>query len=275
MFSIIKSGMATATHELSVVSNNVANASSHGFKKSITSFADIASASHRASLPSTSAGLGAFVEGTRAVHSQSAITSTDKKTDLALSGDGYFMVRNPNRVGGNEGSIEFTRNGSFAVDADGFLTTPDGANVLGYPLVDNGFAAIVDNPNAVAPIQIPFARDGASMSSLDISSDGQISAIYGNTDPVPISTIALGTFSNPGGLKQVGNSRYMVSGKEGALLLGAPSVDGFGSLQVGGLEASNVDITDELTAMIKAQQQFNGAARLLQSSSEMIEKLTR
>jgi flagellar basal-body rod protein FlgG len=146
---------------------------------------------------------------------------------------------------------------------------------LGYPLVDNGFAAIVDNPNAVAPIQIPFARDGASMSSLDISSDGQISAIYGNADPVPISTIALGTFSNPGGLKQVGNSRYMVSGQEGALLLGAPSVDGFGALQVGGLEASNVDITDELTSMIKAQQQFNGAARLLQSSSEMIEKLTR
>jgi flagellar basal-body rod protein FlgG len=275
MFSIIKSGMATATHELSVVSNNVANASSHGFKKSVTSFADIASASHRASLPATSAGLGAFVEGTRAVHSQSAITSTDKKTDLALSGDGYFMVRNPSREGLDAGSIEFTRNGSFAVDAEGYLTTPDGANVLGYPLVDKGFAAIVDNPNAVAPIQIPFTFDGASMSSLDINSDGQISAIYGNADPVPISTIALGTFSNPGGLKQVGNSRYMVSGQEGALLLGAPSVDGFGALQVGGLEASNVDITDELTSMIKAQQQFNGAARLLQSSSEMIEKLTR
>jgi len=275
MFSIIRSGMDTARHELSVVSNNISNANTHGFKKSITTFADISAAAHKDSLPAKDAGLGSFVEGTRSIHSQSAVVSTDQKTDLAIAGSGYFMVRNPNNLNNAESSIEFTRNGSFALDAEGFLTTSDGATVLGYPPIEGQFSAVVDNPNLVAPIQIPYLRDGLQMSNLEINSDGQISAIYGSNDPEPIGTIALANFSNPSGLKEIGNARYMVSGEQGSLILGAPSFDSFGKLTVGGLETSNVDLTNELTGMIKAQQQFNGAVRILQSSSEMIEKLTR
>ena len=100
--------------------------------------------------------------------------------------------------------------------------------------------------------------------------------VYGDeTPPVPIGTLALGLFANPEGLRELGNARYRATEKAGALLLGTPTESGFAAVKSGSLETSNVDITDELTAMIRAQQQFNGAARLMQTSSELLEKLTR
>ena len=98
---------------------------------------------------------------------------------------------------------------------------------------------------------------------------------YGTEVSYPVSTVALGIFSNNNGLKELGGGIYAQTDKSGAVSLGAPSDLGYASLKSGGLEASNVNITDELTAMIKAQQQFNGSARLMQTNSEMVEKLTR
>jgi flagellar basal-body rod protein FlgG len=87
--------------------------------------------------------------------------------------------------------------------------------------------------------------------------------------------LTLGIFSNPVGLKETGNARFSATERSGLLKLGAPMDSGFADLQIGSLEKSNVNITDELTAMIKAQQQFNGSARLMQANSDMVEKLTR
>ena len=87
--------------------------------------------------------------------------------------------------------------------------------------------------------------------------------------------MTLGIFSNPTGLKELGNARFSATEKSGLLTLGSPSEAGFAELKTGGLERSNVNVTDELTAMIKAQQQFNGSARLMQANSDMVEKLTR
>ena len=109
-----------------------------------------------------------------------------------------------------------------------------------------------------------------------ISNDGKISARYGDREElVPISSLALGVFSNPVGLKQQGFARFAATEKSGVLTFGAPLDAGFAELKIGGLEKSNVDITDELTAMIKAQQQFNGSARLMQANSDMVEKFTQ
>ena len=85
----------------------------------------------------------------------------------------------------------------------------------------------------------------------------------------------MGIFSNPAGLKELGNARFSATDKSGLLTLGTPLEVGFAELKTGLLEKSNVNITDELTAMIKAQQQFNGSARLMQANSDMVEKLTR
>ena len=114
------------------------------------------------------------------------------------------------------------------------------------------------------------------MSELNISQDGKISARYGEQEVLtPISSLTLGLFSNPAGLKELGNARFSATEKSGLLTLGSPLEAGFAELKTGLLEQSNVNVTDELTAMIKAQQQFNGSARLMQANSDMVEKLTR
>lgn len=262
--------MASAMHELSVISNNVSNANSNGFKKSLVSFADFAGGLFPASVQSSSNGLGSRVEETRVSDAQGAILSTENKTDMALIGNGYFALQNL-----NDNTVSFTRNGAFGLDEQGFLTTADNHRVLGTPIFENDFGQTPDNIEALQPIQIPSIRDDLVMSELEIAEDGRISARYGEQDPVPISSLTIGIFSNPIGLKELGNARFSATERSGLLTLGAPMDSGFADLQVGGLEISNVNITDELTAMIKAQQQFNGSARLMQANSDMVEKLTR
>ena len=262
--------MASAMHELSVISNNVSNANSNGFKKSLVSFADFAGGLFPASVQSSANGLGSRVEETRVSDAQGAILSTENKTDMALIGNGYFALQNL-----NDNTVSFTRNGAFGLDEQGFLTTADNHRVLGTPIFENDFGQTPDNIEALQPIQIPSIKDDLVMSELEIAEDGRISARYGEQDPVPISSLTIGIFSNPIGLKELGNARFSASERSGLLTLGAPMDSGFADLQVGGLEISNVNITDELTAMIKAQQQFNGSARLMQANSDMVEKLTR
>ena len=262
--------MASAMHELSVISNNVSNANSNGFKKSLVSFADFAGGLFPASVQSSANGLGSMVEETRVSDAQGAILSTENKTDMALIGNGYFALQNL-----NDNTVSFTRNGAFGLDEQGFLTTADNHRVLGTPIFENDFGQTPDNIEALQPIQIPSIKDDLVMSELEIAEDGRISARYGEQDPVPISSLTIGIFSNPLGLKELGNARFSATERSGLLTLGAPMDSGFADLQVGGLEISNVNITDELTAMIKAQQQFNGSARLMQANSDMVEKLTR
>ena len=270
MYSIIKSGMSSAMHELSVIYNNVSNANSNGFKKSLVSFADFAGGLFPASVQSAANGLGSRIEETRVSDAQGAILSTENKTDMALIGNGYFALQNL-----NDNTVSFTRNGAFGLDEQGFLTTADNHRVLGTPIFENDFGQTPDNIEALQPIQIPSIKDDLVMSELEIAEDGRISARYGEQDPVPISSLTIGIFSNPIGLKELGNARFSATERSGLLTLGAPMDSGFADLQVGGLEISNVNITDELTAMIKAQQQFNGSARLMQANSDMVEKLTR
>ena len=262
--------MDSAMHELSVISNNVSNANSNGFKKSLVSFADFAGGLFPASVQSSANGLGSRVEETRVSDAQGAILSTENKTDMALIGNGYFALQNL-----NDNTVSFTRNGAFGLDEQGFLTTADNHRVLGTPIFENDFGQTPDNIEALQPIQIPSIKDDLVMSELEIAEDGRISARYGEQDPVPISSLTIGIFSNPIGLKELGNARFSATERSGLLTLGAPMDSGFADLQVGGLEISNVNITDELTAMIKAQQQFNGSARLMQANSDMVEKLTR
>ena len=182
--------MASAMHELSVISNNVSNANSNGFKKSLVSFADFAGGLFPASVQSSANGLGSMVEETRVSDAQGAILSTENKTDMALIGNGYFALQNL-----NDNTVSFTRNGAFGLDEQGFLTTADNHRVLGTPIFENDFGQTPDNIEALQPIQIPSIRDDLVMSELEIAEDGRISARYGEQDPVPISSLTIGIFS--------------------------------------------------------------------------------
>ena len=270
MFSIIKSGMSSAMHELSVISNNISNANSNGFKKSLVAFSDFAGGLLPDAIDSNSNGMGSFVDETRISDGQGAVLSTENITDMALIGNGFFAIQNL-----IDNSVSFTRNGAFGLDENGFLTTGDNHRVLGAPLIDGAFAPPAGGIDTLFPIQIPAQREDVVMSELKITKDGKISARYGEQNLTPISSLTLGIFSNPTGLKELGNARFSATEKSGLLTLGSPSDAGFAELKTGGLEQSNVNVTDELTSMIKAQQQFNGAARLMQANSDMVEKLTR
>jgi flagellar basal-body rod protein FlgG len=124
-------------------------------------------------------------------------------------------------------------------------------------------------------IQIPVNEAAAPLSSISISSNGNVSAAFGKEDEIPVGTLSLSIFSNPNGLKQLGNGKYAPTELSGKLFIGNPNSAGFGKLETGFVEGSNVDITTEMTNMIRAQQQFNGAARIMQTNSDMIEKMTR
>tara|TARA_B100001057_G_C22787166_1_gene926064 strand:+ start:196 stop:1008 length:813 start_codon:yes stop_codon:yes gene_type:complete len=270
MFSLIKSGMATAMHELSVVSNNIANANSNGFKKTLVAFSELGDRFGPEQVDRSKAGQGAAIGASRRSDGQGAIMETKRKTDLALIGNGMFVLKSPTSV-----TSTFTRNGSFSLDNSGFLRAPNDAFVMGSPLIDGEFAPTPSELDGLLPIQVPLEREDAPMSELKILGNGRLAASYGTEISYPVGTIALGLFTNSSGLKELGGGMFSQTEKSGMVTLGAPSDLGYASLKSGGLETSNVDITDELTAMIRAQQQFNGSARLMQTNSEMVEKLTR
>lgn len=113
------------------------------------------------------------------------------------------------------------------------------------------------------------------MSQLEVSADGVVTVTYGNKNVEEVGQLALATFSNLGGLRNVGSARFAQSGQSGEPFIGVGGQNGFGAIEAGALEGSNVDITQEMTVMIRAQQQFSGAARVLQANSDLVEKLTR
>ena len=269
MYGIIRSGMSTAMHEIAVVSNNIANSGSTGFKKSDVSFNDIYGSATPDTVSRTQAGFGSAIAGTRRNDGQGAIVDRPGALNLAIIGSGMFAVSPPGAEGTASNAKFYTRSGELTIDKDGYLKTGDGAFVLGTA---PGSVAGVD-PDLI-PMQIPFTDADSSLTGLEITSGGIISATYGS-EIMNKGSLAIATFANQGGLKNVGSSRFSETTYSGEPSFGLAGQTGFGTLQAGALEGSNVDITQEMTVMIRAQQQFSGSARVLQANSDMVDKLTR
>ena len=134
MFSIIKSGMDTALHELSMISNNISNANSTGFKKSSVAFSEFYNGRTAEGVDSALVGLGANSEDARRSDAQGALVEMGGALDTAIVGNGYFMTQHPDQVG-----FSVTRNGAFSLDSDGFLVSQDGDFVLGMTAVEGEF----------------------------------------------------------------------------------------------------------------------------------------
>ena len=270
MFSVVKSGMDTALQELSIISNNISNANSTGFKKSTVAFSEFFNGRTAEGVGSALVGKGAQADDTRRSDAQGSLVEVGGALDTAVVGNGYFMTQRKDQVG-----FSVTRNGGFSLDGDGFLKTQDGAFVLGMAAVDGKFVGVANDPAAMQKIQIPINLNEDPLTDINVENDGNILAAFGKAADVPIATLSLSIFTNPNGLKQLGGGAYTPTDAAGTRFFGAPSSPGFGSLESGFIEGSNVDITTEMTNMIKAQQQFSGAAKIMQANSDMIEKLTR
>lgn len=250
------SGMKNFQTKLDVIGNNISNVNTSGFKKGRATFQDMfsqmtagaqASTGERGGVNPTQVGLGSQLGSIDNIHTQGFMQPTGRPLDLAIEGDGMFVVDT------GDGGEAFTRDGSFYLDEEGFIVTSDG-----YYLLD------ADGEN----IEIP-----ESAKDFSIGSDGTVEYTDENNEPVVAGQIGLTSFSNPEGLQKMGGNLYQDSLNAGMNGIQVPESDGVGSIKGSTLEMSNVDLAEEFTDMITAQRSFQANTRIINTSDEILQEL--
>jgi flagellar basal-body rod protein FlgG len=251
---IAATGMAAQQMQLDIISNNLANVSTNGFKKSKAVFEDLmyqnlrqagSATTEQSTLPTgLQIGLGVRSVGTSRSFAQGDMQQTGGQIDIAIQGNGFFQVTMP------DGSIGYTRNGAFQIDNAGRIVTMGGLPVAGG-------------------ITVP-----ANATGIAIGADGSVSAsIPGSTTPSSIGTITLASFINPAGLDPKGQNVYVESASSGQPNVGTPGANGLGALMQGYLEGSNVNVVQELVCMIQTQRAYEMNSKAIQTSDQMLQKL--
>jgi flagellar basal-body rod protein FlgG len=253
---IAKTGMDAQQTQLDVISNNLANVGTSGFKRARVAFEDLlyqtlrqpgASSSQQTQLP-TGLQLGTGVRPTATVRmfTQGNLQQTGNQFDIAINGHGFFQVQLP------DGGTAYTRDGSFHVDANGSLVT------------SNGFAlspAITIPPNA---------------QSVTVGQDGTVSVtVQGQAASQNVGQVQLVNFVNPGGLESRGQNLYIETSASGTASANAPGTNGLGLLQQGYVETSNVNVVEELVSMIQTQRAYEINSKAVQTSDQMLARLTQ
>jgi flagellar hook protein FlgE len=248
------SGLKNAQTDLNVISHNIANAETNGFKKSRVDFADIVAGSAYTN-PKQQQGIGSAVDSISQNFSIGPVEQTGSALDVAITGDGFFETKAPG------GQAMFTRNGSFAVDENGFIHDGSGNRLQAFA----GTATSGDP----ADVQIPATSGTATFAGVTISSKGLITASYSDGSSTNIGTVALATFIAPNGLKQIGSSNWQVTGLSGPPTFGAPDTGSKGALLSGSIEHSNVDVAEELVNLITAQRYFQANAKAIDTATQI------
>jgi flagellar hook protein FlgE len=252
------SGMRNAETDLRVISNNIANAETAGFKKSNAQFADLV-ASGSATDPRKTPGIGATVSTISQDFGLGQLEQTGRALDLAINGDGFFATTNA-----ISGDLNFTRNGNMQIVASGELQDSFGDRVQGFA-VD---AAGVPTSLIPASISIPTTNGaGSGLSSIGIDRQGILRATYSDGSVEPVAKIALASFAAVGGLRPIGLTKWEATADSGTPVFGEPGAGNFGQIQSGSLERSNVDLAEELVALLSAQRNFQANARAIDTAT--------
>ena len=276
MLSIIMSGLNVAQKDLAVTANNLANANTAGYKKSSANFVDVF-ANDPSANPKTAIGAGAMTDIVARDTSQGAMSSTGRVTDLAIAGQGYFVLNSA--PGAEAPTYVFSRAGSFGMNSDGYLVTSSGARVQ----VVGGAAPADEIPEVPASASDTKTEDakieatfegGATLQGITINPKGLIAATYSDNSVKYYGYVAVANFPNASGLKPIGNSNFVASGDSGVPAVSAGGAPNAGDIMSATIEQSNVDITQELMKMLRAQQLYNGNARMLQTAVEVSSRLT-
>jgi flagellar basal-body rod protein FlgG len=246
-------GMSAQQLNVEVISNNIANMNTVGFKKQRAEFQDLlyqniermgAQSSESGTVVPTGVQVGSGVKAGSVyrITTQGSTTATGAKLDLAIQGRGYFQVLMPS------GETAYTRAGNFSKNDQGQLVTDDGYLVQ-------------------PAITIP--EDATDIS---ISAGGQVQVMQpGSPAPTQVGQIEIASFFNEGGLEAIGDNLYMESGASGAATTGAPDVNGMGKLLQGYTEASNVDAVTEITALIVAQRAYEMNSKVITAADDMLQ----
>lgn len=246
-----RSGMLRNQAFIDTVANNLANVNTTGYKRQKVYFQDVlttedflrlVAATNPEAVQATTAGVE--LGGIERIFAPGALMLTGNPLDIAITGEGFFQVLLP------DGTVAYTRDGTFNRDADGRVVTTNGHLLLSQ----TGPITLPANTARVA-----VGRDGAVVVELD---DG--------SPPFTLATIQLARFTNPEGLVSAGQNLFLVSENSGPPILGQPGANGFGQTVGGALELSNVDVGEELTNMILAQRAFQFNLRAYQTTEEML-----
>lgn len=249
---IAKTGLEAQQTKMDVVSNNLANASTTGFKRDRAVFEDLlyqnvrqpgAQSSQDTTLPSgLMLGTGVRTVATQKLHTQGSFVQTSNSLDVAIEGRGFFQVLRP------DGTLAYTRNGEFQLDSQGQLVTNNGY------LVQPGITV----PN--------------DAQSITIGKDGVVTVVAaGDTQPTQIGTMQLADFINPAGLQPMGENLFRETGASGAPQLGNPGLAGMGTLLQGSLEGSNVNVVEELVNMIETQRAYEMNSKAVSTADQMLQ----
>lgn len=250
-----KTGLDAQQTRMAVTANNLANVNTTGFKRGRAAFEDLlyqnvrqvgARATQDTQLPSgLSVGTGVRVVATEKTYTQGNLQITNNPLDLAIDGRGFFQVSLP------DGTLGYSRDGSLKLNAQGELVTSGGYRIQ-------------------PTISIP-----AGAQSITIGRDGAVqAALAGQANPVQVGTLQIVDFVNPAGLQPRGENLLVESAASGAPQSGSPGNNGLGSLQQGALEASNVNVVEELVGMIETQRAYEMNSKAIATVDKMLEFVT-
>jgi flagellar hook protein FlgE len=309
------SGMKNQQTKMDVIGNNIANANTTAFKASRVTFKDMLSqTTQSASSPTVAAvpgnlggtnpkqvGLGMAVASIDTDMSQGGLQPTSRATDLAVQGNGFFVVYDGVKS-------RFTRDGSFTIDKNGYLITAEGLKVRGQrdsginvdaatgnvtsttvTTTNNAHALVPDPVNPAAGDNLPLSGatglkdiiiprkanvDGVEveLTSFSIERDGKIKALYGDK-AVEVGRIPLANFQNPMGLEKTGGNMYIASSNSGDPAVRFASDPGYGTVEQGFLEMSRVDLANEFTEMIITSRAYQANSKTITTSDEMLQEL--
>lgn len=253
---IAATGMEAQQTNLDVISNNLANVGTNGFKKGRAVFSDLlyqtvrqpgAYSSQQTQLPSgLQLGTGVRTLSTEKIFTQGNLQQTGNSKDIAIQGDGFFQVQMP------DGTTAYTRDGAFQVDNNGQLVTASG-----YPVQPS----VTIPPNAL---------------TLTVSADGVVSVTQpGSATNVQVGNLQLATFINNAGLQSLGNNLYAETSSSGSPNVTVPGTNGAGTLNQSYVETSNVNVVEELVNMITAQRAYELNSKAITTSDQMLQRLTQ
>jgi flagellar basal-body rod protein FlgG len=250
-----KTGLDAQQTQMTVTANNLANVATNGFKKSRAVFDDllyqnvsqVGAATSQTTLAPTGLqlGTGVRVVATERSYTQGSLDNTGNNLDIAIQGRGFFQVLQP------DGQMAYTRDGSFQLNAQGQVV-----NSNGYPLQP--------------AITIPTGAQ-----SVTIGADGTVSVLTaGQSAPTTVGTVQLADFINPAGLQTVGGNLAVESASSGSPTTGNPGLSGLGTVVQGSVEASNVNVVEEMVNMIETQRAYEMNSKAVQTTDQMLQYAT-
>lgn len=253
---IAKTGLEAQQTKMDVVSNNLANVNTTGFKRDRAIFEDLlyqtvrqpgAQSSQDTTLPSgLMRGTGVRTVATEKLHTQGNLVQTGNSLDVAIQGRGFFQVMRP------DGTLGYSRDGSFQIDSQGQLVTASGYQVQPALTIPQDAQSVTIGRDGVVSVQTP-----------------------GTAAPTQVGTLQLADFVNPTGLQPIGENLYLETASSGAPQTGNPGLAGLGTLIQGSLESSNVNVVEEMVSMIETQRAYEINSKAISSADQMLQFINR